>query len=110
VALKEVWYDRKTRRPTMVLLYDENGRVVLRAWLRNHEPVESPDLPKEQWPVAASEYRLYFPETRSSMTLKLRNMQVSRKGIPNDRTFVFDPSPAKLGVSKVIQLDEACGP
>jgi hypothetical protein len=109
VALKEVWYDRKTLRPTMVLLFDANGRVVLRAWLSNHEPVESPNLPKEQWPVAASEYRLYFPESQSSMTVKLRNMQISRKGIPSEKTFRFDPAPAKLGVSKVIQLDENCG-
>ena len=109
VALKEVWYDRKTRRPTMVLLYDADGRVVLRAWLMNHEPVQSADLPREQWPVAASEYRLYFPETKSSMTIKLRNMQIKNsRGFPNEKSFVFNPD--NLGVSKVIQLDEACGP
>jgi hypothetical protein len=110
VALKEVWYDRKTLAPMTVLLFDANGRVVLRAWLTKHERVESAELAKEQWPVAASEYRLYFPESKSSMTLKLRNMQVSRKGIPSDKSFAFDRDPRRVGVSKVIQLDEACGP
>src|SRR3954453_16880195 len=44
-ALKEVWYDRQTKRPTLVMLYDANGRVVVRAELRNHKPVEVKGLP-----------------------------------------------------------------
>jgi len=41
VAQKEVWYDRKTKLPIKVLLFDPNGRVVLRADLSKHKPVQA---------------------------------------------------------------------
>jgi hypothetical protein len=51
---KVIYYDRKTLLPRKVLLYDQNGRVVLRANLSQHQPVAIPDLPQEKWPRIAT--------------------------------------------------------
>jgi hypothetical protein len=110
VAQKEVWYDRRTKRPTHVMLYDADGRVVLSAWLSKHQPVEVPGISKDKWPAVATEYRLYFPDSGSKLRLTLDDVRLSRKGAPNDATFGFTPTPKGAGVSKVIQLDEDCGP
>src|SRR5207302_307483 len=46
VAQKEIWYDRETLRPKLVLLYDENGRVLPRAALSNYQPLnDNPSAP-----------------------------------------------------------------
>ena len=42
---KEIWYDRATLLPKLVLLFDENGRVVLRAYLSNYKSVEVANVP-----------------------------------------------------------------
>jgi hypothetical protein len=110
VALKEIWYDRATKRPTHVMLFDPDGRVTLSAWLSQHKPVESPEMPKEQWPIVATDYRLYFPDSGSKLHLVLDDVKLNRKGAPNDMTFRFNADPKRAGVSKVIQLDEDCGP
>lgn len=108
VATREVWYDRQTKRPTLVNLFDADGRVTLRAYLTRHEPVEIANLPREQWPVVAREYDLRFPETGSTLRLQLGQVKLSNRGAPGAATFNFQPD--RAGVSKVIQLDEACGP
>jgi hypothetical protein len=110
VATREVWYDRKTKRPKLVVLYDLNGRVTLRAYLTDHEPVEVADLPREQWPQVATGYDLFFPETGAKLTLRLGQVKLRNRGAPSNATFTFSPDAKRLGVSKVIQLDEACGP
>ena len=110
VAVREIWYDRQTKRPTHVMLYDLDGRVQLSGWLARHKPVEVADLPKDKWPTVATDYRLYFPETGSKLHLSLDDVRLSRKGAPNDKSFGFTPTPKGAGVSKVIQLDEDCGP
>ena len=108
VAVKEVWYDRVTLTPRLVLLFDENGRVVLRAYLADHQPVKTPQLPEAQWPKVARNYRLYFPETGSRLVLNLTDVALTGpRNVPNDRSFSF--SPDRTQTSKVIQLDEACG-
>jgi hypothetical protein len=109
VATKEVWYDRATKRPKFVLLFDENGRVVLRAFLSQHKPVELPGQPQAQWPTVATRYELYFPANNARLRLSLDDVRLSRGGAPNDLTFRFSPNPAPAGVSKVIQLDRNCG-
>jgi hypothetical protein len=108
VATREVWYDRQSYRPKLVNLFDADGRVVLRAYLMNHKPVELANTPRDQWPVVATEYDLRFPETGSTLRLRLGQVKLSNKGAPSARTFNFQPD--RAGVSKVIQLDEACGP
>src|SRR5690606_19259815 len=32
IARKEVWYDRQTKLPKLILLFDDDGRIVLRAY------------------------------------------------------------------------------
>ena len=108
VATKEIWYDRTTKRPTKVFLFDANGRIILSARLDKHKPVQVPDLDKSQWPVVATDYRLNFPDNGSYMHLVLDEVRLKRNNVPNDVTFRF--SPDKLDVSTVTQLDEDCGP
>jgi hypothetical protein len=105
VALKEVWYDRRTLRPTLVMLYDENGRVLVRAELRNHRPVEVEGTPRDRWPVIAGEYRLYFPENEARMEIDLREVMLNKRGYP-PRGMAF-PDPRRAA-ERVIQIDAAC--
>lgn len=105
-AEKEIWYDRKTYLPVKVVIYDFNGRVLVRANLANHRPVEVPNQPRENWPQIPTTYSLMFPQSKSTMTLKLSDMAlVSKTGHPKAGTIVFKDDPE---VSKVIQVDEAC--
>jgi hypothetical protein len=105
VALKEVWYDRQTKQPTRVLLYDVNGRVILRAFLSNHKPVEIAGVPKQDWPVVATHYWLSFPDNGTRMQLDLDQLTLDKRGTPTRRGIDF---PQKPGVGNVIQVDEAC--
>jgi len=105
-AQKEIWYDYKTYLPVKVVLYDFNGRVVARANLSKHQPVEVQNQPKEKWPRIATSYNLWFPETKSTMNLKLSDMAlVNVNGHPRAGSIVFKDD---AEVSKVIQVDEAC--
>jgi hypothetical protein len=102
---KEVWYDRATKLPVKVLLFDANGRVVLRADLSKHVPVQIEGVAPEKPPKVATNYRLYFRESRTSVRLELDRPQLRQGNVPNDRSFAF-PSEQNAGVSKVIQVDE----
>ena len=105
-AQKEIWYDRKSYLPVKVILYDFDGRVLVRANLTNHRPVEVADQPQEKWPRIATSYSLMFPQSKSTMLLKLSDMALlSKSGHPRAGTIVFKDDPE---VSKVIQVDEAC--
>jgi hypothetical protein len=104
VAQKEVWYDRQTLLPTQVLLFDANGRVVLSAKLMRHQPVEVPNLPREQWPRVASSYRLFFPDSGTRMSFKLSDLALQKNGAPRDSSFNFPGDTA--GVSHVVNVDE----
>ena len=105
-AVKEVWYDRQTKRPVLVMLYDVDGRVVVRAELRNHRTVEVEGLPREKWPQIAAEFRLFFPDNGTRMELDLREIMLNKRGSP-PRGLTF-PDLRKAGVERVIQIDEAC--
>ena len=105
-AVKEVWYDRASKRPVLVMLYDPDGRVVVRAQLANHRTVEVEGLPRDRWPEVASEFRLFFPENGTRMELDLREMMLNKRGSP-PRGLAF-PDVRKAGVDRVIQIDEAC--
>lgn len=106
-ATKEVWYDRRTKRPKLVLLFDENGRVLVRAYLEEHRRVEVDGKAEGQWPWVATRYRLFFPESGSKITLQLREMRLENEGVPNDRSIAF-PNPRTAGVSKEVQIDKDC--
>jgi hypothetical protein len=108
-ATREVWYDRATKRPTRVLLYDPNGRVVLRATLEDFKQIEVEGVPKERWPWLARVYRLSFPDSGSKITISLDEVLLRTEGgIPTERSFAM-PDPDHAGVSKVVQIDEDCG-
>ncbi|MBC8107787.1 MAG: hypothetical protein H7Z14_14440 [Anaerolineae bacterium] len=107
-AQKDVWFDRQTKLPMKVLLYDANGRVVLLADLSNHKPVEVAGVPKDQWPKVAANYRLYFPDSDTSVAFELdRPMLKNGPGpntVPNDRSFAFPEEGG--GANHVIPVDE----
>lgn len=108
-AMKEVWYDRQTKLPKLVILFDENGRVQLRAYLSKHQPVEVPDVPRERWPKVATNYDLYFPETGTKMRFELSDMTLDKNGVPSRKGIVFPgATPEEAGTAKVIQLDAPC--
>ncbi len=97
---KEVWYDRQTLLPKLVLFFDANGRIVLRAYLSKHAPVEGYD-PALQ---IASEYAMFFPDTGSTFSVKLSSLKRKSGNVPTLRSFNFPGETAD--VSKVIQVDE----
>ncbi|HYE20355.1 MAG TPA: hypothetical protein VEA69_18050 [Tepidisphaeraceae bacterium] len=100
-VLKEVWYDRKTLRPRVTLLFDENGRIVLRAYTdpTRYKQIEGTDA----W--MPGRYDLYFPENKSQMTFTLTTVKPSHKPgkivFPNDNTFTLPTDP---GVEKRIEI------
>jgi hypothetical protein len=97
---KEIWYDRQTLLPKLVLLFDANGRVVLRAYLTDHRPVDGYDPTLK---IAAG-YDMFFPDTGSTFRVKLADIRRNSRGVPQARSFNFPSDSA--GVSKVIQVDE----
>jgi len=105
-AQKEIWYDLDTKLPRLVLLFDENGRELVRAKLSKHAPVELPNVPAERWPKVARLYEIFFPDSGSSMRFELDDVAPERKGVParpGSIKFPQDPN-----VAHVIQLDRDC--
>jgi len=109
-AQKEIWYDRATLHPTLILLFDPDGRVLLRAWLSDFKPVRIADVPEDQWPTVATHYRLFFPQTGTKMSFSLSDVSRSHGGFPKAISFRM-PDLAKLADSgvKVIHIDETSG-
>ena len=110
VTQKEVWYDRQDCLPRRVLLYDDAGRIVVRAELSRHAPVDVPGVAADRRPVLARHYDLRFPDTGSTMSLDLTDPALThalkRTVIPNDAT--FNRPPPDDG-DHVVQVDAACG-
>jgi hypothetical protein len=103
---KEIWYAHETLLPVKVLLFDRNGRIVLRADLSQHQPVDVAGTDADQRPMVATYYDLFFPETRSTMQMRLSDLALqTRTGQPKPGMIQF---PAEPGVSKVIQIDADC--
>jgi hypothetical protein len=103
VAQREIWYDRESFLPYKVILFDANGRVLLHALLSKHRPVE------ENGPSVATEFRLFFPENRSKMSITIEDLRLSKGTIPAKRGISF-PGATKeeAGVNEVIKLDKDC--
>jgi hypothetical protein len=93
LAEREVWYDRQTLRPGRVLLYDANGRVILKATLGMYEQVQLDGKPKTDWPWIAGDYKLIFPDTGSTMefTLDPGGAMIHKGRIPSDASFAMPP-------------------
>lgn len=100
VVTKEVWYDRQTKRPELVNLFDENGRIVVRAYLSNYQPVGQTSA------EMATTFQLLFPDSGSRFTFSINEMKLSNGKAPNDLSFSFNP--ARTGVHEVEQMDRNC--
>ncbi len=109
VVQKEVWFSREKKTPIKVLLFDENGRVILQAKLSNHGPVELPNQPAERWPVVSRHYDLLFPDNGNQISFDFDEPTTQhtfrRVTIPNRSTFV---RPEKIANDQVIQIDKDC--
>lgn len=107
---KEIWYDYKTHLPVKVILYDREGRPVLRANLSEHRRLAVEGLPQDQRPSVATKYALFFPESKSSMSITLggggADLALQKKGLPREGTIKFGMGP---DVAKTVQLDESRG-
>jgi hypothetical protein len=125
VAQREVWYDMQTKLPTLVILFDTNGRPILRAKLRNHvavdpatgideddeedEPTTRPAVPRDRWPKVATDYDLLFPDSGSQVKIQLQTVRIAKDGVPTRRGIAFPgTTPQDAGVSQVIWLDRRC--
>jgi hypothetical protein len=108
IAQKEVWFDRQTKLPNKVLLYDANGRVVLLADLSEHRPVQIEGTRPGGAPQIATRYRLYLPDSDTSVMFEL-DQPMLRSGVaPNDRSFAFPE--AGGGANQIISVDEPARP
>jgi hypothetical protein len=109
VALREVWYDRVTRHPTRVLLYNMNGRVVLRATLSDFRRVAVEGMAKDQWPEVPGKYDLTFVESGSRLSFTLEQPVLKHQEspdkpwLPDPRSFRM-PDPDTVDVKRVIQI------
>jgi hypothetical protein len=97
---KEVWYDRVTLEPRTVLLFDANGRVVLRAHLSDFQPLADAGSA-----VIAMQYNLLFPDTGSTMKFTLSQAALGKNGIPRPGS-IHLPNLDNPGVKNVIQIDK----
>jgi hypothetical protein len=100
VVQKEIWYDRQTLLPKLVLLFDENGRIVLRGYLQRptsasgFEPtIETPSV-----------YDLFFPDTGSTFRIEFSEWQRQNRGVPTPRSFNFPGEGADI--ANVVPLDD----
>jgi hypothetical protein len=100
VAQKEVWYDRQTKLPKNILLFDVDGRVLLRAYLSNHQPLDGAEGRK-----VATHFDLFFPDTKDRLLFDLKSPKLTKKGLPRQGTIQRRP----IGDVKEIRIDEECG-
>jgi hypothetical protein len=108
---EEIWYDRQTKLPTRVLLYDHDGRVMLRANLSNPAGIPLAEIPKDQWPRIATRYELTFPDSGTQINFDFDEPALShsfrRITVPNTNSFEL-AVPESLNI-KVIQIDAGVG-
>ena len=99
VVQKEVWYSRTTKLPVKVLLFDANGRILLRGDLSEHQPLEG-----SNGRMIATNYNLFFPETKDRLIFSLKGPRLSKRGIPREGTIQRRP----IGDVKEVRIDEDC--
>ncbi len=101
VAVREAWYDMQTLLPAKVILFDRDGRAILRADLQRHKEIAAATEGKPG-PRIATFYRIFLPENGSRMNLELTSTRFEREGMPNDSSFRFVKT---IPVAKEIQVD-----
>lgn len=100
--LREVWFDRATLRARLVMLFDPDGRIVVRAKLDDYQPV-SRGGGEPGSGETARRFDIRFPETDSDLLITLESVREKRGSAPNRITFAFDPE--RSGARRVIDLD-----
>lgn len=98
VAQKEIWFDRTTKQPKLVVLFDENGRIVLRAYLSNHKPVDGTSA------SAATNYQLLFPDRQTKLSIQVNDIKLTNNGVPREGSIKF-PGEDGAAVSNVVGVD-----
>jgi hypothetical protein len=106
-AQNEIWYDRTTLRPRRMVFYNFEGIPKLDARLSADKPVQDPDRPRDQWPLIAGDFKLFFPDTGDHMEFTLKDVRLYRQGNRNTRF----PNPASFqrpdaGDTRVINVTE----
>jgi len=107
VAQREIWYDRATLQPQRVLLFDENGRVVLRAKLEKFVPVAVDGEDRSKWPRTPTILLFFLPDRQTHIRIELQDVALQHNGFPKPVSFRM-PDPAVLAGAgvKVINVDE----
>jgi len=104
IGYREVWYERQTKRPKFVKLYDANGRVAIRADLGQFKQIPIEGQPKAAWPWIPADYKLTFPDSGSTMEFTLSDDTTLRRGVaPNDRSFEM-PNPQTAEVDRAVRI------
>jgi hypothetical protein len=103
IAQREVWYDRQTKLPELVLLFDEHGRIVVRAYLSDHQPIENDPASAK----VANRLRLFFPDTGTKMDMRLNEVKLEQNGVPREGSIAFPGE--RAGVSNIVRVDEKPG-
>jgi hypothetical protein len=94
IARKEIWYDRKTLTARKVLLFDGDGRVIVRANLGKYVQIDAKDGVADIKPWVATDFDLFFPESQSTMKIQLTDVALtSSNGNPKAGTIVFPEEP-----------------
>jgi hypothetical protein len=101
---KEIAYDRRTKLARVVKLYDEDGRVLLRAELSEYAPASVANLPEAQWPMLARHYELVFLENGSHMEFDFTGVKFT----PAPRSESFVRPVLKDTERDPIQIDRDC--
>ena len=107
-AVREVWYDRKTLLPTLVILFGRDGDPTLRAYLSRHRPAGG----ESGGPRVATRYALYFPETGSKLSLDLvgadePDLKLTRGRAPLPLNF---RPPGADAARQIVDLDRPAAP
>jgi hypothetical protein len=104
IGYREVWYDRATKRPKFVKLYDANGRIAIRADLAQFKRVPIEGQPQANWPEIPADYKLSFPDSGSTMEFTLSDDTTLHKGVaPNDKSFAM-PDPQTADVDRAVKI------
>lgn len=99
VVQKEIWYDMNTLLPVRVLLFDENGRILVRANLSDHQPIDGGNGKK-----VATRYDLLFLENKDHLVFTLKDPKLTKRGVPKPGTIQRRPIPDV----RQVQIDEGC--
>jgi hypothetical protein len=100
LAEKQVSYDRATLRPRRIVLYDASGRPVLKAALSMDVRVRMPGGSPNDWPVVPGDYKLFFPDSGSSMEFSLKDVRLEQR-----RGRVVFPNPGSFQLPDVSGTD-----